>query len=298
MTYNDGYKLKEWKEHYEEYKDDLDCFIIVDNGSDENYSKELEQTFGEETVIIKRGRNGGCTAAYNEGIRYALEKTDADAIIIIGNDIKVCKGCIPDMYRYLYSDKSLGIVSAAMLYIDSDIVEDFGHIVEGLNITLCSNGMRLSDLPQEEKYTDLVAGGFYMAKREYYETVGLQDEKLFMYSDELDTSIRTKKAGYKIGITSKVHVWHWHINDPKVNARKPASVYLIARNRVYLAKKHFGKKEEISMFFSYGVRQCIVYMLGGIVRRDKLRLKKSWYSFMGAWKGLCGNMELNQYTKF
>ena len=136
MSYNDGFKLKEWKEHYEEYKDDLDCFVVVDNGSDEDYSKELEHVFGEEAIIIKRDKNGGCTAAYNEGIKYALEKTDADAIIIIGNDIKVCKDCIPNLYHYLYSDKSLGIVSAAMLYINSDIVEDFGHNVEGLNICL------------------------------------------------------------------------------------------------------------------------------------------------------------------
>ena len=34
MTYNDGYKLKEWTEHYRQYKDELDYYIIVDNGSD------------------------------------------------------------------------------------------------------------------------------------------------------------------------------------------------------------------------------------------------------------------------
>ena len=52
-----------------------------------------------------------------------------------------------------------------------------------------------------------------MASREYYEKVGLQDEKLFMYFDEIDTAIRTKKNGYKIAVLSNVYVWHWHINQ-------------------------------------------------------------------------------------
>ena len=42
ITYNDGYKVNEWFRWYEEYKDELYKLIIVDNGSDPEYLKQVE----------------------------------------------------------------------------------------------------------------------------------------------------------------------------------------------------------------------------------------------------------------
>lgn len=114
MTYNDGYKLKEWISHYQIYKDQLEIFVIVDNASDESYKKELKESF-PEAIIIERASNGGCTAAYNDGIRYVLENTDIESIAIIGNDIKPTPGCLPAMYNYLYSEKELSCINSAIL---------------------------------------------------------------------------------------------------------------------------------------------------------------------------------------
>lgn len=298
LTYNDEYKLNEWRGHYEEYKNDLDYFIIVDNGSEDKYISKLEKVFGEDALIIKREKNGGCTGAYNDGIKYAMKNTDADAIVIIANDIRLSKGCLRELYNYLYSDNTLGLVSAIMLLRDSDIIEDFGHKVETLKIHFLDCGKKYSDIVREERYTDLVSGGFNMAKLEFYEKVGLQDENLFMYGDELDMSIRSKQAGYKIGITSKVFVWHWHIDDPLINTRRPAVNYLIARNRVYLARKHFGNRKVFSAFFTFGLKQSLFFLFAGIIKQDKIRLQKAMYCFMGGVNGFRGDMRLNKYTKF
>ena len=55
MTYNDEYKLKEWGEHYEEYKKELDYYVIVDNGSSHSYVQKLESTFPEAAIIRRTG---------------------------------------------------------------------------------------------------------------------------------------------------------------------------------------------------------------------------------------------------
>ena len=59
ITYNDGYKFKEWVEHYQEYKSELYLHIIVDNGSEDEYMAQLKSTF-TDSIIIERGKNGGC----------------------------------------------------------------------------------------------------------------------------------------------------------------------------------------------------------------------------------------------
>lgn len=297
MTYNDGYKLKEWVEHYNGYKIELDYYVVVDNGSDKEYVEALEEAF-KDAILIKRNSNGGCTAAYNDGIRYILENTDADAIVIIANDMKLKGDCLRKMYEYLYSDELLGLVSTAVLAKDSKKVDHYGHSVEKYRYIELEKGKDLSELKPQRKYTDLVTGGFYMAKRKFYEDVGLQDEKLFMYGDEFDTSIRTKKAGYKAGVTCETYGWHWHINESNAAGRKPASNYLIARNRTYIARKHFGIGMIIGSFWYFSLRQFIILTASGILKRNKDKLKKAKYSLMGGINGLRGDMTINKYTEF
>ncbi len=291
MTYNDGYKIKEWKTHYDTYRSELDYYVIVDNGSSNEYVSLIKDTFPGEKVI-ERNSNGGCTAAYNDGIKYILDNTDADAIVILGNDIKTSEGCLTKMYSYLSNHKDVGIVSTAILRINSDILDNFGHTITYFGtIRECDRGKRISEIKEKSKLTELVTGGFYMATREYYKKVGLQDEKLFMYSDEIDTAIRTRKAGFKIAVLSDVYAWHWHINQPGQGSRKPAANYLVSRNRVYVAKKHYGFIHISIMFLTY----TFVVPLNLLRHGFK---EKAGYAFWGGINGLKGDMELNRYTEF
>ena len=291
MTYNDGYKIKEWRSHYDQYRSELDYYVIVDNGSSPDYVSLIKKTFPGE-VLIERNSNGGCTAAYNDGIKYILEKTDADLIVILGNDIKTSENCITEMATFICNHKDVGIVSTAILHFNSNILDNFGHTVSYCGIIHeCDHGKPISEIKEKSKFTQLVTGGFYMATREYYEAVGLQDEALFMYSDEIDTAIRTRKAGFKISVLSNVYAWHWHINQPGQISRKPASSYLISRNRVYIAKKHFGVCRLFAIFFTYTIVVPINLLRHGFKEKAK-------YAFLGGIYGLKGNMDLNHYTDF
>lgn len=297
MTYNDGYKIKEWKEHYLTYKNQLDMFVIVDNGSDQEYVEELKATF-PEAVIIERGNNGGCTAAYNDGIRYVLENSDAEAIAIVGNDIKVTENCLPAMYEFLFSNEKLGIVSAALLYIDSEIVDNYGHIVRNFNVSYCNRGESIKQIEEKEKYTDLVSGGFTMARREFYLKAGLQDEALFMYCDEMDTMFKAQCNGYKIGVIANEYAWHWHINPPATGRRSSASRYLICRNRVYLAKKYTGIFTLLRQIIRGLIISPILYLLKFLKTRDKYLLTDAKYCIVGVFHGISGKMYTNKFTEF
>ena len=297
MTYNDGYKIKEWRQHYLEYKQFLDVFVIVDNGSEKGYQELLKTTF-PEAIIIYRKENGGCTAAYNEGIKYVLENSDADAIAIIANDIKVTSNCLPVMSEYLYSDKKLGIVSSAILNINSDIIDNYGHCVKNFKVSYCNRGELIKNIKVMKKYTDLVSGGFTMAKREFYLRAGVQDEALFMYCDEMDTMFKARKFGYKMGVIASEYAWHWHINSPSKGKRSSASRYLISRNRVYLAKKYTG----LTLLFEQIIRGLIltpfIHGIRFLKYRDCHELKDALYSMVGVFHGLCGKMYTNKYTEF
>ena len=297
MTYNDGYKLKEWISHYQIYKDQLEIFVIVDNGSDESYKKTLKEAF-PDAIIIERATNGGCTAAYNDGIRYVLENTDIESIAIIGNDIKTSPGCLPAMYDYLYSEKEMGIVSSAVLYKESSITDNYGHVVRGFKVTYCNRGEDISCLKELKKHTDLVSGGFTMAKREFYLNAGLQDEALFMYCDEMDTTLKAKAHNYTIGVIGNEYVWHWHIDQSSLKKRSSASRYLISRNRVYLAKKNKLYSEVLRNSLIGLIKSPIAFGFKYFKESDAGYLTDAKYSVIGVIHGLIGKMYTNKYTRF
>ena len=298
MTFNDGYKIKEWKSHYDVYRKELDYYVIVDNGSDAGFLQLLRNTFPNE-VIIERGTNGGCTAAYNDGIHYLLDETDSDYIAIIGNDIKTPEGCFPAMSSYMQENSGIGIVSTAILHKDSMVLDNFGHKISFLGVVEeCHRGEDYSVIQGKKELTELVTGGFTMSTRSFYEKVGLQDEKLFMYGDELDTSFRAKKAGFLIAVTGETYAWHWHIKNPNAKAGGAASSYLFARNRVYLAKKHLSFFHVVFYFFFHAVINPLGLLIKGILKGKKEYFKHAKYKFVGGCNGLFGRMEKNKYTLF
>lgn len=292
ITLNDGYKFKEWCQWYEEYKDELYVHIIVDNGSDDEYKKKLKEYF-KNSIIIERTTNGACTLAYNDGIRKALEIPEIDGIMLIGNDLRMKTGNVAKLYEYLYSDDKLALVSPICLKKDSTIVEDYGaKITKFLTMDAKSSGAGkdISEIKEETHYTETVLGGGCLARPSFYREVGLQDEKLFMYSDEVDTGIRAMKAGYTLGYTKNSIAWHQHINPPKRGMRSPIAPYLIARNKVYLAKKHFGLGRALIIYCFLAVNSIRMMwknrtMEGIIYHRFGLK---------GANAGLYNNMNNNE----
>ncbi len=294
ITYNDDYKFAEWCEHYQEYRDELYLHIIVDNHSGEEYADKV-RTFFTHSKIIRRSSNGGCTYAYNDGIRLALADKEVDAIMLIGNDIRLEKGAVTNLYKFLCSNDAYGMVEPVILAKDSDIIEDFGcNISRTLVMRPFGCGEPLSAVSESSRTVEAVTGGMNLSKREFYENVGLQDECLFMYSDEVDMGIRAAAKGYKMAVTSEVVAWHQHINPGGRMSRLPYTSYLMGRNKVYLAKKHFGFRRSLEQLLFH-----VFLFFKGVVRNifDKEKLTHHFYFIRGSFCGLTGHMGLVKVVK-
>jgi GT2 family glycosyltransferase len=293
VTFNDDYKIKEWEENYQLYKDEIFLHIIVDNGSNINYLKTVEKTF-KNSHIIKRSFNGGSTSAYNDGIKFALSVPEVQAIMLIGNDIRLERGGISILSDIISSDSQLGMIAPIILKKDSEIIESFGcEISKYLYLSEKEFNLPIDKLNCDFKIVESVAGGMNIAKREFYEKVGLQDEVLFMYSDEVDMGIRAKKSNFKMAVTKKVKAWHQHINPKNQTYRHPYSAYLIGRNKIYLGYKHFGKLKAIRIFFHHLF--LVLKSLKSIIRNHEIR-RRQLYFIRGSFNGLLHNMMPNKYS--
>lgn len=289
VCYNDDYKIDEWKENYDFYKESIYRLIIVDNGSDSKFLSKVKEYFPDAT-IIERKTNGGSTAAYNDGIRCALSDSMVEQIMLIGNDIRITDFSVRKMSETLKNESELGVVAPVLLNKDSDIVSDAGSTISYCFFMIPYGvGKKYDELSKTDRYVDSVTGGMNLAKREFYECVGLQDEKLFMYSDEVDTGTRARQNGYKMKVIGEAFAWHQHINPPFRGKRLPYSDYLMARNKVYLGRKFYGWGRALVVFMYICVKKVLRIPVSILKRRGA---ESEIYAIRGAVNGLLGKMDI------
>jgi len=295
ITRNDDCRFREWVNHYKEYKDELYLHLIVDNDSTPEYQDLLRKTF-PDSIIIELGYNGGCTSAYNAGIKYALSNKKVDAISLLGNDIRMPKGEITKLYDFLFSNDNYGMVFPIVLrpIIGNDRVNSFGNAIDRKTMRMIDQNhkMLISSLP-DMLICETGPGGCNMSKPFFYEKVGLQDEKMFMYSDEVEMGIRAKKVGVTMAITKNAVAWHMHINQKGKTNRSTFTPFLIARNKIYVAKKHFGRKE-IFTTLCFWSKIAVIGMVSSIIHSKGIdSIIYSFNYLKGLWAGITNNMKNN-----
>ncbi len=296
-SFNDGFKINEWRTHYDEMKSVIDKYVIVDNGSsDAEYVKKVKETF-PEAVVIELNENKGTTGAYNEGIAYLLHETNVNYIMLIGNDIKITEESINKLKLFLDENDDVGMVAPTLLKKDSLIVECDGCSIDESDYTMIwlNSNLPYAEISHKPHVVDTVAGGMNVAKRFFYEKVGLQDEKLFMYSDEIDMGIRSRKSGVKMAVVSDACAWHQHINPKNTILRHPYSAYLMARNKMYLARKH----GTTSAAFVTLVKCVVVSSLVGVkafLQFNFEKVRSIRWRIIGAFYGFKGDMRKNKYS--
>ncbi|MGE9313499.1 glycosyltransferase family 2 protein [Niabella sp. CJ426] len=284
---NEWHQLDEWQSHYDLYKSAIDAHIIVDNNSENKFHNELQKRFGN-SIILKRTVNGGITAAFNDGIRKAIELR-VDVIILICPDIQISGDVIRTMADYIMSQSDVGVVGPILLKRDSEIIECVGgtisaefrpvynHLDTPLNQFQETNTKK--SLPVE-----FIPGGINMSRPDVYGKVGLQDEELFMYGDEIDWDIRVKNSGLKLEILTGITASHQHIfTSSKNRYRSDLAYFLMARNTILLAHKYSLHKGALLKVAAKEFANSLKPIGGMILRK---RPKKALAIMRGIFKGL------------
>jgi GT2 family glycosyltransferase len=87
--------------------------------------------------------------------------------------------------------------------------------------------------------TDFVAGAALLIKRETFNQIGLLDENLYFYNDDLDWCHSARKAGWQVYIVPEAQVMHYGgYSTKKAFSRR----HFVAgfTGGLYLCKKHYG----------------------------------------------------------
>lgn len=264
---NEEFRLSQWVQLYQEYKDEVYLHIIINNGCPDN-SKILKNSFPNSHVIESPSKN--MTKAYNCGLLEAFKHCEIEAIMQITNDVRFPKGTISRLYHKLMDDDSLAAIGPVMLKNNSDVVESFGYRCKNFHddeVPVNTN-IPISELHSKFEYVSFIPGGAVMYKRSAIQQIGLQDEEIHMYCDERDLSIRFNKAGYKEGVLCSAVSTHQHIFKPGTTHRSTMATFLTMRNRVYISLKYEPSIYAFLLFFRKAIYFSASWLYHNIKNRE------------------------------
>jgi GT2 family glycosyltransferase len=210
----------------ESVRDDLPAgrstlIIVVDNASDDGTSEMIQHAF-PEVKLIANSENRGPAVAYNQGVRAA----GARYVLLLNSDIRVPRGTLAVMIRYLEEHPSVDVVSGRLR--NPDGTPQFTRTkVFGVE-SRSSKPFRIT----------FVGTGFFMARAAAFAAVGLFDEFYYFSNEDLDWSERATRMGLRMVCLPQVSVVH----HSRAGARQNAGPILVElyRSNLYYFHKFYG----------------------------------------------------------
>lgn len=261
--------------NYNGKKDTLECLVslmkletdgekieilVVDNGSVDGSVAAIKKEF-PKVEILENQENLGFAEGNNVGIREALEG-GADYVMLLNNDTLVEKDCLRELLKAGEKDKKIGVLCPKIYfspgfefhkkrYKDKERGKVFwyaGGKIDWQNILGIHEGVDEVDYGQYDKQEQIefATGCAMLVKREVFEKVGLLDRRFFLYLEDLDFSIRVKKAGFKLLFVPKAIVWHKNLGTTRKKGQA-LQAYYYTRNRLLFSLKHADFKTKIGL---------------------------------------------------
>ena len=258
--------------------------ILVDNGSTDGSVKLMREEFGDRLTIIHNETNLGFASACNQGIHRALEDQQ-DWVLILNNDTIVAPNLLEVASRILERDLRFAILGPMVLSASQpDKILYLGDtLIPGTLITI--NRYRCRRYKPEFTEilpVDFICGCAMFVHKDVFNSIGLLDERLEMYGEEIDFCWRAQKAGYLIGSITEAKVWHkLSLSAKKVKSK---SRYLRIRNQNRFYKK-YAMGNQLPIMFLFSILRTAYLLISDITHLEFRLLNPTVKGWIDGWRG-------------
>ncbi|MFA4640546.1 glycosyltransferase family 2 protein [Pyrococcus kukulkanii] len=196
-------------------------------------------------ILIKNKDNYGFAGGNNVGIKFALSVLNPDYVLLLNNDTVVDKRFLGELVKVAESNEKIGIVGPKIYYYDyngrSDIINFAGeHFILPLAIGIkYGNKKKDNNAFNKVKNVNKIDGACMLIKNSVISNVGLLDERYFLYLEDNDYCIRSKRAGFILLYVPSAIIWHKVSASTRGLQGKVSltTFYYLVRNRFLLTRK-------------------------------------------------------------
>jgi hypothetical protein len=228
--------------------------ILVDNGSQNQEGQRLKKAF-PEIELIENSENLGFAGGNNVGIRFALNQGFTH-VMLLNNDTEVEPDFLGEMVRKIQQNPRLGVVQPLILFLHDHkkIWSAGGKWIPALGraITL-GDRHPIFDYRFKKSELDWATGCCMLISREAILKTGHLNEQYFAYFEDVEWSLRFRKAGFGIVLAEKAVIYHEAgASSKKKNSEgtlSPRVFYYHVRNQFLLLR---SQKSPIGLIYHLG----------------------------------------------
>ncbi len=293
--------------NYNGIKDTLECLeslnkikhngflittYVVDYSHDKLEADKIKYAY-PECLVIKKSGNLGFAGGNNVGIFQALEE-GADYILLLNNDTMVHTDFLTGLFEFLESKPSVAAVSPKIYFAKGfefhkdrykpqelgNVIWYMGGQIDWANMYGSHPNVNDVDKGQFKKVqeTDFVTGCCMLISKKALEKVGLLNERLFLYWEDVDWSLRAKRIGYKVYVDPKAYIWHK--NAGSSGSGSSLHDYFTNRNRLWMGIRYAPLRTKLAL-----IKQSLVQLMSGR-EWEKRGIQDAYRMHMGrgSWK--------------
>lgn len=201
--------------------------VVVDDGS-ADASRELLATCYPEVRVVAQPRTLGVARAFNDGIRA----TTSPIVVLLNNDTEAEPGWLAEVVRPFDEDGEIGMVASKLLLFDRRQVLHSAGDFFGRDGMPGNRGVWQEDRGQFDRDLDPfgACGGAAAYRRSMFDRIGLFDETLGSYCEDVDLNFRARLTGYRCRFAPDARVYH----RLSATGGGATSSYFVGRNVLWI----------------------------------------------------------------
>ena len=210
--------------------------ICVDNGSTDGSDAVVEERF-PSVELIRAGANLGFAGGNNVGLRRALQR-DADCVLLLNNDAVAARDMAAALERAAAAHPDAGLLCCKVFLRDGVTLEYAGAVFHGwFGYSGHSRGYGQPDRFHTLEPTGRADGAAMAVTRAAAERAGLLDETLFAYVEDVEWSLRIRRAGFTVLFVPDAAARHKGSASTGGSA-STASLYYSTRNTIVICERY------------------------------------------------------------
>jgi hypothetical protein len=217
--------------------------LVVDNISSDGSQIRCKEKF-PDIKLIQNTKNLGYCGGNNVGIKEAK----GEFIIILNPDTIVESNWIDELLlaQQEFGD---GLYQPKIFSLNEEnVIQSTGNMLHIFGFGFARDkGNKITNKKEQIEKIGYASGTCLFTSRKVLDKVGLLDEFLFLYHDDLDLGWRSAQIGINSYYVPKSIIYHAESYSLKWSAKK---FYWLERNRKYCLLTHYSKKTYKKMKFS------------------------------------------------
>lgn len=276
--------------------------IVVDNGSTDGSGEMVRREF-TGVHLIANEKNEGFARPNNNAMSLARGRY----LFLLNSDASLCPGALERLMSHMEDHLDIGMCGPQLLFPDGGVqrscrgfISLWTHLCDMFVLDrifpqsrlLAKSEMTFFDHKSIREVDHLMAAAL-LVRREVIESIGILDENLSIYYNDMDWSLRARKHGWKIVFLPDAKAFHHHGKTAQMLNVSFELFDELYDNVFYYFRKHYGAWSvvvyKLLMFMGFFPRSLYWSMRSLFDANDKVDYMrdfswKSLYRTLQVWK--------------